>query len=283
MESLAYYNGKFGPIDEMTVPFNDRVHFFGDGVYDVTYVRNHIPYALDEHVDRFYRSAQMLDIHIPYQREELMNLIQDMIHHVDSDDQLFLYIQATRGTQRRAHVYPDDLKANLWMIIRPQSVVDVFREVTAQTAEDKRFYYCNIKTLNLLPSVLYAQDAERAGVYETILYRQPDRVTECSHSNVHIINQDGVFQTAPTDELILPGIARAHLIKACHALQIPVSETPFTLAELMAAKEVMISSSGAFGLRCVKIDGQPVGGQAPETVRALQQWVLDDFINATGG
>ena len=65
MKDLGYYNGRFGAVEEMTVPFNDRVHFFGDGVYDVTYTRNHIPFALDEHLDRFYRSAAMLDIRIP--------------------------------------------------------------------------------------------------------------------------------------------------------------------------------------------------------------------------
>lgn len=36
MESLAYYNGKFGTMDELEIPFNERVHFFGDGVYDAT-------------------------------------------------------------------------------------------------------------------------------------------------------------------------------------------------------------------------------------------------------
>lgn len=31
MKALAYYDGKIGTPEEMTVPFNDRVHFFGDG------------------------------------------------------------------------------------------------------------------------------------------------------------------------------------------------------------------------------------------------------------
>ena len=34
MKTLGYYNGKFGELDEMTVPMNDRVCWFGDGVYD---------------------------------------------------------------------------------------------------------------------------------------------------------------------------------------------------------------------------------------------------------
>ena len=36
MESIAYYDGKIGAPEELMVPFNDRVHFFGDGCYDAT-------------------------------------------------------------------------------------------------------------------------------------------------------------------------------------------------------------------------------------------------------
>lgn len=282
MRDLGYYNGRFGAVEEMTVPFNDRVHFFGDGVYDVTYTRNHIPFALDEHLDRFYRSAAMLDIRIPHEKQELRAIILDMVRRVDSGEQ-FVYLQATRGTQPRDHVYPEDMHANIWIMLRPQTVKDVFHEVRAITAEDTRFFHNNIKTLNLIPAVMYAQMAKRAGVYETILYRKPDRVTECAHANVHILNRDGVFQTAPTDELILPGIARAHLIRACRALGVAVSETPFTLTDLMQAREVIISSSSAFGLRCVEIDGQPVGGGDAGKLRSIQQWVLDEFLRETEG
>ena len=53
MENLGYYNGKFGPLVEMQVPMLDRVCFFGDGCYDATYSRNHVIYALDEHLGSF--------------------------------------------------------------------------------------------------------------------------------------------------------------------------------------------------------------------------------------
>ena len=33
MENLGYYNGKYDLIENMTVPMNDRVCWFGDGVY----------------------------------------------------------------------------------------------------------------------------------------------------------------------------------------------------------------------------------------------------------
>ena len=36
MRALAYYDGRIGTPEELTVPFNDRVHFFGDGCYEAS-------------------------------------------------------------------------------------------------------------------------------------------------------------------------------------------------------------------------------------------------------
>ena len=282
MKDLGYYNGRFGELETLTVPFNDRVHFFGDGVYEATLARNYTIYALDEHIDRLYRSASMVDINIKESKDEMKNILCDLVGKLDDPDQ-FVYWQVTRGTQARNHTYPRDMTGNLWVVLKSGKIKDVYAPVKAITAPDTRFYHCNIKTLNLLPAVLYAQKAEDEGVYETILYREGGRVTECSHSNVHIITKNGVFKTAPTDNLILPGIARAHLIKACGELGIEVDETPFTVDEMLNAAEVLISSSTAPLKVCHSIDGAPVGGNAPETVCKLQKWVLNDYLNATGG
>ena len=37
MKNLGYYNGEYDLIENMKVPMNDRVCYFGDGVYDATY------------------------------------------------------------------------------------------------------------------------------------------------------------------------------------------------------------------------------------------------------
>jgi len=124
-----------------------------------------------------------------------------------------------------------------------------------------------------------ATAAEEAGCYEAVLHRD-GRVTECAHSNVHII-KDGVFRTAPTDNLILPGIARANLIRFCKELGVPVCEEPFTLDEMMAADEVIVSSSSAFCLAAEMIDGTPVGGKAPEILNSLRDACIIDFDKAT--
>ena len=278
MKNLGYYNGKFDEIENMTIPMNDRVCYFGDGVYDATSSRNYKIFALDEHIDRLYNSAALLRIEIEQTKEEMKAILNEMLSKMDTGEN-FVYWQVTRGTAKRDHVFPADTKSNLWITMTHKDVIDIYKKVKLITLEDTRFLHCNIKTLNLIPSVIASQKAKEAGCDEAVLHRG-DRVTECAHSNVHII-KDGIFMTAPTDHLILPGIARAHLIKACKKLGIAVDETPFTVDELMNADEVIISSASTFGRSAYEIDGKPVGGKAPELLKKLQDEVMREFYEET--
>ena len=278
MKNLGYYNGKYGEIEEMSIPMNDRVCYFGDGVYDATYSRNYKIFALDEHIDRIYNSASLLGISINETKEEMKSILQDMVNKMDSGEN-FVYWQVTRGTAKRNHAFPEDAKTNLWITISHKDIVDTYKKIKLITMEDTRFFHCNIKTLNLIPSVMASEKAKEAGCDETVFHRG-ERVTECAHSNVHII-KDGAFVTAPTDNLILPGIARAHLIKACRKLGIPVREEPYTVDELMNADEIIVSSSGSLCLAAEEVDGKRVGGKAPEILKKLQDEVLIEFLEET--
>jgi D-alanine transaminase len=279
MKDLGYYNGKFGPLAEMTVPMTDRACYFGDGVYEATLTRNHIPYALEEHVDRMFSSAGMLRIEMPCTKEDLTGIIREMVRKVD-DDELMAYWQVSRGAATRSHPFPaGNVQASLWIMLSPLKRANLDEPVGAITAEDTRFLHCNIKTLNLIPSVMAAQKAVEAGCYEAILHRS-GRVTECAHSNVHIL-KDGMFITAPLDNLILPGIERKHLLGICGALGIPVKETPYTVHDLLEADEVLISSSAAFCLRVAHVDGRTVGGKAAPLVKQLQDAALKRFMEYT--
>ena len=280
MKELGYYNGRIGELSEMTVPMNDRACWFGDGVYEAGMCRNGMLFAEEEHIDRLYRSAGMLEIRIPVSKEELKGILSDLIGRMDTGD-LMAYCQVTRGGGPRNHAFPEG-PANLWVTLRPKKLNPGLGPVGLITMEDTRFFHCHIKTLNLIPSVMANERAKRAGCYEAVLYRPGGRVTECSHSNVHIL-RDGVFRTAPTDNLILPGIARAHLIAACGRLGIPVAEEPFTLAELREADEILTSSSTAPCVRACRVDGQPAGMKNAELFNALQTAIFSEYTAETGG
>ena len=278
MKTLGYYNGKYGELEEMSIPMNDRVCWFGDGVYDAGPSRNYKIFAIDEHIDRFFNSAGLLDIEMPVTKEELKELLQEMVNKMDTGN-LFVYYQVTRGTGVRDHAYTKG-PGNLWIMLKPAEISDGIEPIKLITVEDTRFLHCNIKTLNLIPSCVATEKAKKAGCQEAVFYRAGGRVTECAHSNVHII-KDGKLVTAPTDNLILPGIARAHLIPMCKKISIPVSETPYTLKELFEAEEVLVTSSSNLCLHACEIDGKPVGGKNPELLEKIRAALLGEFYEKT--
>ena len=268
MENLGYYNGKIGPIQDMMVPMNDRVSYFGDGVYDATYALNHIIYDLKEHIDRFYNSAALIEIPLVMSKEEMSDLLRDLVKKVDSNESI-VYWQVTRGTGIRNHAFSGAATGpNLWVTIRHNPLKNVYQKYKLITVPDTRYFHCNIKTLNLLPNVMASQRAVEAGCDEAVFHRD-GLVTECAHSNIHII-KDGVFRTAPLSNLILPGITRMVLIGLAKEHSIPVLEKAFTVDEMMDADEVIYTSAGALCCPVSFIDGKPVGGRAPELLKTLQ-------------
>lgn len=258
---------------------SDRSHWFGDGAYDATCARNYKIMAIDEHVDRFFNSARLLNINLGFTKEYLKGLLNELVQKLD-DDELFVYWQATRGGNGlRSHNYDKEQKANLWITICPEEITDKDKEYKLTSMEDTRFLHCNIKTLNLIPSVVAYQHAKENNCDETVFHRG-DIVTECAHSNVHII-KDKKFITHPADEYILPGIARAHLLKACKALNIEIEERPFTVDELINADEVIVSSSGDLCIRATEFEGKAVGKKDNDTFNRLKEYIYQEWLECT--
>ena len=279
MEDLAYYNGKITRLSEMMVPFNDRSHFFGDGVYDASVARNGIIFKLEDHLDRFFNSMALIDIQPDFTKDELRELLQALCQKLDTGD-LFVYFQVSRGTAIRNHSYAQTLKPNLSVYMLPWTGdFSSQKRLKLMTTPDHRCEFCHIKTLNLLPNVLASQ-AATSQVLDEVVYHRDQRVTECAHSNISILI-NGVFQTAPLDHWILPGIARKYLLLMSQALGFDVLEHPFTVEEMLAADEVIVSSSGSLCAPVSEIDGRAVGGRDPERLQQLQDKIYQDFFKET--
>lgn len=277
MEDVGFYNGEYGRIMDLKCSIMDRGMYFGDGCYDATYVRNNVILFLEDHLNRFYNSCRLLEIPFQYSREELTEILYTIVEKYDFSEGM-IYWQTTRGTDFRNHVFPDfeQVKPNLMAYIRPFVMRPIDKTYKVITLEDTRFLHCNIKTLNLIPSVIANQRAREAGCDEAIFHRG-DIVTECAHSNVMIIDK-GVLKIHPYDNLILPGIASIHLMNLARANGIPAAEEEFTLDTLMNAEEVLITSSGSLGNRVISVDGKPVGGKNPELLKKLQDLAVDEVL-----
>ena len=275
MKNVGYYNGTMGPLEEIQVPMLDRVCFYGDGVYDATMTRDGVILFATDHIDRFFNSMRLTGFQPNFTPAELEDELQKVVDAAEARDN-FLYWQVTRGTGPRQHEFLPGVAPNLWIYAVPKAYADLSTTVDVITVEDTRFFHCNVKTLNLLPNVLAAQKAAEAGCSEAIFIRPDGFVTETDHSNCHIL-KDGALITHPADNLILPGIARKHLIGRCKALGIPVYERPFTRSELMGADEVLISASSVFAQRVAHVDGVEVGGKATDLHKRIVDALNEEF------
>jgi D-alanine transaminase len=164
-------------------------------------------------------------------------------------------------------------------MITPFSLGNVYEKVSAVTYDDNRYGMCNIKTLNLLPSVLAAQYAKNKGCDEAIFVRD-GIVTEGSHCNVSIV-KNGLIVTHPSDCHILPGVARSELIKCANKQGITVCERRYSINELMDADEVILTSSGKIIRGIDSINGIQVGNKAKDILFVLQNELYRDYIEYT--
>jgi len=279
-KNVGYYNGEIGELESMKVPMGDRTLYFGDGIYEATCVANRVPFALDDHLDRMYNSLRLLEIPFDMDREQVKAELQKVIDAAEDSPIHFLYWQISRGVCMRNHPFPaEDVKPVLMAYVKPHTMKSMDKPYKLISMEDIRFKLCHIKTLNLIPSVLANQRAVEAGCDEAVLHRG-SRVTECAHSNISIL-KDGVLRTAPTDELILPGITRKHLLALAREHGIAVVEQPFSMVELMNADEIIVTSSSALCMKVESIDGIPVGGKDPERLKLLQDAYLAKFRRDT--
>ena len=209
-KEVGYYNGEMGPLEEMKVPMGDRALYFGDGIYEAACAVNRVHFALDDHLDRMYNSLRLLEIPFTMEREQVRQELYKVIAAAEAAPIQFLYWQISRGVCPRNHPFPKDTPPSLMIYVKPHAMKPLDKPYKLISMEDIRFKLCNIKTLNLIPSVLANQRAVEHGCDEAVLHRG-SRVTECAHSNISML-KDGVLRTAPTDELILPGITRKHLL-----------------------------------------------------------------------
>lgn len=280
MRSIGYYNGVMGPVEELQVPMRDRAMFFGDGAYEVTFAYNQIPFALEDHLDRFWNSLRMLEITPNFTREFFKQELQRCIEASESKDVLSLYWQTSRGNGKRNHVYPTENEPTLMIIVEQGKNHDFHKPLKLMTMQDTRFMHCNIKSLNLLPNVMAAQKAKEAGCDEAILCRG-NLMMECSHDGLLIL-KDGVLIGPILDERVLPSISRKHLFEIAHELGMATEERDVTIEEVMNADEVIVCSSTKLAIPADTIDDIAVGMKDQEHLKKLQNAYFKRVEDACG-
>jgi D-alanine transaminase len=267
---------------DVSIHYEDRGYQFGDGVYEVFRLYGGKIFELQGHLERLERSANEIRMELPISLSELSQKLEELVK-VEGVQEGIIYLQVTRGYSPRSHPIPAQvqpvLTAYTKAVPRPHQATQ--NGVHAITVEDIRWLRCDIKSLNLLGSVLCKQQAVDAGVFESVLHRD-GIVTEGSSTNVMMI-ENGSLVTHPVNHLILNGITRILVLDLARELGIRVIEEPFTLARLREADEAFFTGTTTEIAPLIKLDDRALGNGKPGTLTRRLQEALESRINQAAG
>lgn len=179
LKPIYYLNGETSIGDPPAVSVDDRGFVFGDGIYEVIRVYSGKPFCLEQHLDRFYRSAGAVNLrvdseHDRFSRSALKETITGLIDQGGFKD-ASVYLQLTRGRAPRNHAFPPDgTPPTLFITVKSvsrKSPSFLQTGVSCITVEDLRWFRCDVKTLNLLYNVMVRNKAIECGCHDAILYR----------------------------------------------------------------------------------------------------------------
>ncbi|HEV7228120.1 D-amino-acid transaminase [Brevundimonas sp.] len=280
MSRVAYVNGVYRPHRDAVVHVEDRGYQFADGVYEVWSVFDGRLANFDAHMTRLHRSLGELKIRIPMTREALTQVLRETVRRNRVRDGL-VYIQVTRGTARRDHVFPGETTApSVVVTARPMDLrkADAVAKkgVAVITQPDIRWGRCDIKTVGLLPNVLAKQAAREAGAAEAWMIDEMGLVTEGGSTNAWIVDEHGVLRTRDVQANILRGCTRAALLDLVRETGISFDERAFTVEEAKKAKEAFYTAASAWVMPVISVDGAKVGdGKPGEITKRLRRLYLD--------
>ncbi len=273
--SVVYLDGHFKPREQACISIDDRGFLFGDGIYEVIRVVEGRPFLGDAHLERMDHGLNTLNIRLPDAvRTRIPDILNELIrkNRIETG-QATMYIQITRGpAQPRKHFHPVPEATPTVLISATAFEPNIKLQKNgahAITVPDLRWMRCDLKTINLLPNTLAAQQAREQDAFGAIMVRD-DVITEGSNNNVFAV-MDGTLFTHPDSPLILSGITRNVVFEMAETSGIPIKKEPLREADLFLADEVILTGTTTDIQPVIRINGREIGDGRPGPVARLLQ------------
>jgi D-alanine transaminase len=277
MADVLYFNGRFTTTDERVLGVEDRGFQFGDGLYEVFKFVGLRPIFLMDHFRRLEGGLREIEIAPPWDEVSFREMTDELLGRTKFDDGV-VYIQVTRGEAERAHFWPDDIAPTSIAYSRRFDFPDAAKKERGFkiiTAPDRRWHFCNIKSVNLLGNAIAKKEAQRAGADETVLV-SGGFVREGASSSFFVVRNGSVI-THPLDEHILPGVVRDRVIGLALEARIRVDERPLREAELFDLDEAFLTSTTQGVMPVAEIDGRVIGNSRRGEITTLLQQQFDEL------
>jgi len=232
-------------------------------------------FRLHEHLERLFGSAHILDLAMPYSREQLATACRDTVR-----------ANHLRECYLRPIAFLGD--GDMGLSARPATRVAIAawpwgaylgdeglrHGVRLKTSSFQRFHPNTLLTKakavgHYVNSILAAQEARGGGYDEALLLDVDGYVSEASGENIFIVKQ-GVVKTTPLPT-VLGGITRDAALRLLDDLGIAVREERFTRDEVYLADEAFFTGTAVEITPVRELDGRCIGTGRPGPITARLQ------------
>ncbi len=277
-----WFDGRWVPWDEAKVHVLVHGLHYGTGAFEGIrcYGTSRGPalFRLEDHLDRWFRSASYLFLTIPYERSHLAQVCRQAVVENGLDDcyvrPLAFYGLGGMNFSFRDNAVHVAIAAWPWGAYLGEE--GMRRGIRVKTVSWLK------TSTNAIPSAaklagayvnscLAYQEAMRAGFEEALLLNENGTVAEGTGENLFVVKENGLT-TPPSSDHLVPGITRDSVMRLARELGYPVREASVSRSDLFAADEVFLTGTAAEVTPVREVDYQPIGaGSAGTVTQSLQK------------
>jgi branched-chain amino acid aminotransferase len=275
---IVYVDGHFVNEEEAKVSVFDHGFLYGDGVFEGIKAYNGRIFALDEHVDRFYESAQSIQLELPLSRGEMKKAIIETVRRNNLRD-AYIRPVASRGkgslgldprSCKKATVvvivdaevrHPEDTGGTSLSQKGIKVITTTFRRNGPDVLSPR------VKSTNYLNNILAKLQANAVGVQDAIFLNEQGFVCELTGDNLFIVKNSRVL-TPPLWFGVLDGVTRRVILRIAREMGLEASEEPLTLHDLYTSDECFCTATRIEVAPIVWVDGRQIGNGTPGSVTA---------------
>src|SRR2546430_7829327 len=227
-----YINGRWVHPQKATLSINDVAVLRGYSAFESLRTYNRRPFHLDEHLNRLYRSAELIELEIPWSREHITAIVQEIIaRNVYKHATIRLLVT---GGETEDSILPVG-KPTLAVLISPLGERDMerFAQGIKLITTSLQRIAPEAKTTSYVAAIRALKEAKRRYAADALFVNEQGHVLEATRSNFFIFRGD-ILVTPRAGVLI--GITRNVVLDLARG-RFPIEERPILLEELPQADE----------------------------------------------
>lgn len=265
-----YIGGQWVHPDEATISINDMAVLRGYSVFESLRTYNFRPFHLDEHLERLYRSAIMIDMEVPWSSKQIADIVREIITR-NTYQNASIRLLVTGGESEDG-ILPSG-NPLLVVMITPLGERDMERFARGSKLITTKLQRISpeAKTANYIAAVRALKEASRRNAADALFVNEREHVLEATRSNFFIFRGDTLVTPRRG---ILIGITRNIVLELAQSLYV-VEERPILFEELALADEAFITSSAKEITPVVQIDDLIIGDgkPGPRTYQLEQRFI----------